>query len=89
MADGYEVPIQELRIGGRIATSKGPLPIKWIAKRTVWKQRTNELDYKKALPVRIQAESLGDGIPLNDLLVSRCHGIWIDGRVVNASFFRE
>jgi hypothetical protein len=88
-ADGSEAPIQELRIGGRIATSKGPLPIKWIAKRIVWKQRTSELDYKKALPVRIQAGSLGDGIPCNDLWVSRCHGIWVDGRVVNASFLEN
>ena len=84
MADGSEVPIQELRIGCRIATSKGPLPIKWIAKRTVWKQRASRSEYKKALPVRIQAGSLDDGIPCIDLLVSRCHGIWVDGKVVNA-----
>ena len=89
MADGSEVPIQELRIGGRIATSKGPLPIIWIAKRTVWKQRASRSEYKKALPVRIQAGSLGDGIPCNDLLVSRCHGIWVDGKVVNASFLEN
>jgi hypothetical protein len=89
MADGSQVPIQELRIGDCIATSKGPLPIKWIAKRTVWKQRASRSEYKKALPVRIQAGSLGDGIPRNDLLVSRCHGMWIDGRVVNAKFLEN
>jgi hypothetical protein len=89
MADGSEVPIQDLRIGDQIASSKGPLPIKWIAKRTVWKQRASRSEYKKALPVRIQAGSLGDGIPCNDLLVSRCHGIWVDGKVVNASFLEN
>jgi hypothetical protein len=89
MADGSAVPIQDLRIGDQIASSKGPLPIKWIAKRTVWKQRASRSEYKKALPVRIQAGSLGDGIPCNDLLVSRCHGIWVDGKVVNASFLEN
>ena len=89
MADGSEVPIQVLKIGGQIATSKGPLPIKWIAKRTVWKQRASRSEYKKALPVRIQAGSLGNGIPCIDLLVSRCHGIWVDGKVVNASYLEN
>jgi hypothetical protein len=89
MADGSEVPIEVLKIGGRIAKSKGPLPIKWIAKRTVWKQRASRSEYKKALPVRIQAGSLGDGIPCIDLLVSRCHGIWVDGKVVNASYLEN
>jgi hypothetical protein len=88
-ADGTEAPIQELRIGDQIATSKGPLPIKWIAKRTVWKQRVRRCEYRKALPVRIEAGSLGEGIPRKDLLVSRCHGIWVDGRVVNASFLEN
>jgi hypothetical protein len=88
-ADGTEAPIQELRIGDQIATSKGPLPIKWIAKRTVWKQRARRSEYRKALPVRIEAGSLGVGIPRKDLLVSRCHGIWVDGRIVNASFLEN
>jgi hypothetical protein len=88
-AEGKEVPIQELRIGDHIATSKGPLPIKWIAKRTAWKQRSTESEYEEALPVKIQAGSLGDGIPSQDLLVSRCHGMWIDGRVVNAKFLEN
>jgi hypothetical protein len=89
MEDGTEAPIQELRIGDQIATSKGPLPIKWIAKRTVWKQRARRSEYRKALPVRIEAGSLGVGIPRKDLLVSRCHGIWVDGRIVNTSFLEN
>jgi len=83
-ADGTELPIQELQIGDIIQTSKGPLPIKWIAIRTIWKHSTSEIDYKKALPVRIQAGSLGGKIHRDDLLVSRFHGIWVDGKVVNA-----
>jgi hypothetical protein len=89
MADGTEAPIQELRIGDQIASSEGPVPIKWIAKRTVWKQRVSRSEYRKALPVRIEVGSLGEGIPRKDLLVSRCHGIWVDGRVVNASFLEN
>ena len=83
-AYGTELPIQGLQIGDIIQTSKGPLPIKWIAIRTVWKHSTSEIDYKKALPVRIQAGSLGGRIHCDDLLVSRFHGIWVDGKVVNA-----
>jgi hypothetical protein len=83
-ADGTEVPIQELDIGDRVITSKGLLPIKWIAKRTVWKQRVSKSEYKQALPVRIEAGALCEGIPRKDLLVSRGHGIWADGKVVHA-----
>jgi len=89
MANGHEKPIEEMNIGEIVMTSRGPLALKWIAKRTFWKQRASGGCYKKALPVRIQAGSLGDGIPRNDLLVSSCHGIWVDGRVVNASFLEN
>jgi len=89
MDNGHEKPIEEIYIGEVVRTSHGPLAVKWIAKRTVWKLRVSRLCYKEALPMRIQAGSLGDGIPRIDLLVSRCHGIWADGRVVNASFLEN
>lgn len=84
-----EVPIECLKIGDVVATSKGPLPVKWIAKRTVSKALVEEDFYRSALPMVIRANSLEDGVPNKDLYVSESHGIYADGKIVNACFLEN
>ena len=84
-----EVPIELLKIGDVVATSKGPLPVKWIAKRTVSKALVEDDFYRSALPMVIRADSLEDGVPNKDLYVSESHGIYADGKIVNACFLEN
>ena len=84
-----EVPIERLKIGDVVATSKGPLPVKWIAKRTVSKALVEDDFYLSALPMVIRANSLEDGVPNKDLYVSESHGIYADDKIVNACFLEN
>lgn len=81
-----EVSIEHLKIGDVVATSKGPMPVKWIARRTIFKALVEDDFYFSALPMVIRAHSLEDGVPNKDLYVSESHGIYADGKIVNASF---
>ncbi|MHA3959947.1 Hint domain-containing protein [Synechococcus sp. LTW-G] len=85
-SDGSELPIEALAVGDIVATSSGDLPIKWIGRRTLHRRLSTLNQYKNFIPVRIEAGSLGANIPRKDLLVSDCHGICVDGKIVNASF---
>lgn len=85
-SDGSELPIEALAVGDLVATSSGDLPIKWIGRRTLHRRLSTLNQYKNFIPVRIEAGSLGANIPRKDLLVSDCHGICVDGKIVNASF---
>jgi hypothetical protein len=84
-----EVPIERLKNGDVVETSKGPLPVKWIAKRTVSKALVEDDFYLSSLPMVIRANSLEDGVPNKDLYVSESHGIYADGKIVNAWFLRN
>ena len=86
IADGTEKMINHIRIGDYICTSKGVLPVKWIAKRTIRRSFVQLDAYLQALPVKISAGSIDVNIPAIDLYVSDTHGICVDGRIVNASF---
>ena len=86
IADGTEKMINHIRIGDYICTSKGVLPVKWIAKRTIRRSFAQLDAYLQALPVKISAGSIDVNIPAIDLYVSETHGICVDDRIVNASF---
>ena len=86
IADGTEKIINQIRIGDYICTSKGVLPVKWIAKRTIRRSFVQLDAYLQALPVKISAGSIDANIPAIDLYVSDTHGICVDDRIVNASF---
>ena len=84
-ADGTESPIEQLVIGDLIATSSGPLPVKWIARQTIRKAECGPELFARELPVTISADSILPGIPKKDLKLSEGHGVYADGRIVNAS----
>jgi hypothetical protein len=86
MADDSEKKIEELEIGNHVYTSKGPMPIKWIAKRTIRRSTVPMESYLDALPIRISAGSLRASTPSIDLFVSESHGIGVEGKIVNAAF---
>ena len=85
-ADDTESPIEELVIGDLIATSSGPLPIKWIARQTIRKVECGSEILARELPVTISAGSISPGIPKKDLKLSEGHGVYADGRIINASY---
>ncbi len=77
-----ETAVEELRIGDPILTADGrTVPVKWIGRQTVQKFFTPADSFA---PVRITAGALGDGLPHTDLRVTACHGLVIDGVLINA-----
>lgn len=92
-SDG-EIAVEDVTIGMMLKTVSGKLlPVRWIG----WSQvSTIFADPLRALPIRIKAGALADGVPVRDLLVSPDHAIFIDDVLVQAaalvngtSIFRE
>jgi hypothetical protein len=81
-----EMPIEEIKIGDTIPTSKGPMAVKWVARRNILKSLVPESFYDSALPILIRANAIEDGVPSRDLYVSESHSMYVDGRIVNARF---
>lgn len=78
-----DVAVETLRIGDLVTTASGPMPIKWIGRRSHSARFIPRAP--KIAPVRFQAGSLGDNVPSRDLYVSHDHAMFIDGVFVDAS----
>lgn len=77
-----EKAVSELTIGDMVLSKDGvAMPVRWIGRRKV---STMFADPLRALPVRIQAGALGDGLPKRDLLISPDHALLLDGVLANA-----
>jgi len=80
-ADG-EKAVEDLKVGDLVATADGRLmPVRWLGKQVVSRLFTDEL---RALPVRIKAGALAEGLPRRDLLVSAAHAMHVGGVLVQA-----
>jgi hypothetical protein len=78
--------IDELKVGDLVWTSHGNLPVKWVAKRTIYRRLTPKEKYEESFPIRIEKGALSELVPNADLLVSGSHGIHVDGRIVAAIY---
>ena len=77
-----EASIETLGIGDLVMTADGPLPVKWIGRRSYrdWQAVGNH----DVQPILFRAGSLADRIPARDLLVSPQHAMFLDGMLVPA-----
>ena len=81
--DQGEVAVEALRIGDHVITlDDRSKPIKWIGRRAYAGCFIE--GRRDVLPVCMQAGSLGEGLPLRDLVVSPLHAMFLDGVLVPA-----
>jgi len=87
LANGQAISVEDLSIGDLIHTHKGPLPLKWLARRKVTKFHRQE--YPQQLPVVIEEGALGPNMPSTDLMVSQGHTILVDGHLICAALLEN
>jgi hypothetical protein len=77
-----ERPVEALTIGDRVLTAEGAVrEVRWIGRQTIAVAFADPL---RALPVRIAAGALGEGLPRRDLTLSPDHALLVDGVLVQA-----
>jgi len=77
LANGQNISVEDLNIGDLIHTHKGPLPLKWLARRKVTKSVRQQFPHQ--LPVVIESGALGVNMPSTNLMVSEGHTILVYG----------
>jgi hypothetical protein len=75
-----EVPVEELTIGALFNTLNGPLPIKWIGRRTFKKAASSW--HRSVAPIRVARFALDDQYPSRDLYLSPKHSLFVDGVLI-------
>ena len=80
--DRGEVAVEMLRAGDLITAADGSAQaVRWIGHRVV---ATRFADPVKAMPIRLKAGALGETVPRQDLLISPCHALLVDGWLIQA-----
>ncbi len=77
-----EIAVEDVRPGTMLKTAAGAvLPVRWVG----WSEIAIRFaDPLRALPIRIKAGALADGVPARDLLVSPDHAIFLGGVLIQA-----
>jgi Hint domain len=75
-----EVPVEKLIIGTLVDSLNGPLPVKWIGRRT-FKKVSSSWHWSVA-PIRVARFALDDQYPSRDLYLSPKHGLFVDGVLI-------
>lgn len=77
--------IEDLSIGDEVMTLQhGPQKVRWIGKRKL--SRQDLMLNPKLRPVLIPKDALGNGIPANDLRVSRQHRMLVSSQIAKRMF---
>lgn len=77
-----DAAVEDLNIGDRVRLADGSLaPIRWIGQQTHFSLFADPLS---ALPVRIAAGALADGLPTRDLYLSPDHAVLVGDVLVHA-----
>lgn len=80
--------IEDLQVGDKVVTRENGLQeIRWIGQRAL--EADDLAKYPNLRPIRIQAGSLGDGIPSRDLVVSPQHRIVVRSKIAVRMFDAE
>ncbi len=83
--DGYDIAIEQLKVGDRVTTCDGSLDIvRWIGSRKITSYGL--LTNPKLRPVRIKAGSLGSNLPTDDLIVSSQHRVLVKSVIAERVF---
>lgn len=79
-----QVAARDLKIGDWVVTQNGPKPVKWVGRRRVTAEdmRSNEVFH----PVHICQGALGNGLPRNDLRVSKQHRLQVSSPIAKRMF---
>ena len=77
-----EVPVEALKPGHMVMTAThGLRPVRWVGRRDLTGCDLEKTP--KLRPVRIGAGALGQGLPANDLVVSRQHRMVVSSKIAN------
>lgn len=81
-AEHGEIEVQDITEGTMLRTVTGALlPVRWLG----WTDISLRFaDKQRALPIRIKAGALADGVPSRDLLVSPDHAVFAGGVLAQA-----
>ena len=75
-----EVAVEDLAVGDRVVTLGGDSsPVTWIGHRHDSASRYGTSRLVDFWPILFRAGSLGSNRPARDLMVSPCHGMYVDG----------
>ncbi|WP_454618227.1 Hint domain-containing protein [Bradyrhizobium cenepequi] len=76
-----EVPIEELAIGELVMTTNGPLPVRWVGRRTI-KRNGQASWHPSVMPIRVARFAINDQTPRRDLYLSQEHSLLVDGVLI-------
>ncbi|MDT1063914.1 Hint domain-containing protein [Paracoccus sp. CPCC 101403] len=80
-----QIAIEDLKVGDLVLSrDNGPQPIRWIGSSKLSALRL--LANPKLRPIRIRAGALGQGLPVQDLLVSPQHRVLVRSKVAMRMF---
>ena len=77
-----DVAVETLKAGDLVTLSDGrTAPVCWLGRQTISMVFADPL---RVLPIRIQANALGDNVPARDLLLSPDHALLVDNILIQA-----
>jgi hypothetical protein len=80
-----EVAVEDLSVGDEVVTTRGPMPVRWIGRKTIRKNAMVTW-HPSVLPIQISRSAIDDRRPGRDLCLSQSHALLLDGVLVPAKY---